>query len=121
LGAALVGADLENADPGDFGGLDASDVGLQAALTVLADDISDVAEATGAADGLEVPAAPGTPGILRRASRPLRPAARTRRSSSSVTMTTIFPPRELRSVTIMSLGKKILPDSSYYLDNYNCR
>jgi hypothetical protein len=26
-------ADLENADPGDFGGLDADDAGLQAALT----------------------------------------------------------------------------------------
>jgi RNA polymerase primary sigma factor len=38
-------ADLENADPEDFGGLDAGDAGLQAALTVLAvlaDDISDV-------------------------------------------------------------------------------
>ena len=40
-------ADLKNADPGDFGDLDADDAGLQAALTVLAvlaDDISDVAE-----------------------------------------------------------------------------
>jgi RNA polymerase primary sigma factor len=45
-------ADLKDADPGDFGGLDADDAGLQAALTVLAvlgDDISDVAEM---ADGL---------------------------------------------------------------------
>src|SRR5215471_3629517 len=43
-------ADLENADPGDFGDLDADDAGLQAALTVLAvlaDDISDVAEVAG--------------------------------------------------------------------------
>jgi RNA polymerase primary sigma factor len=41
--------DLENADPGDFGGLDAGDADLQAALTVLAvlaDDIGDVAEVT---------------------------------------------------------------------------
>jgi RNA polymerase primary sigma factor len=41
-------ADLDtNADPGDFGDLDADDAGLQAALTVLAvlaDDISDTAE-----------------------------------------------------------------------------
>ena len=58
-------ADLENADPGDFGGLDADDAGLQAALTVLAvltDDISDVAEMAddlvGDADGLEVPDGP---------------------------------------------------------------
>ena len=58
-------ADLESADPGDFGGLDADDVGLQAALTVLAvlsDDISDVAEMAddlvGDADGLEVPGGP---------------------------------------------------------------
>jgi RNA polymerase primary sigma factor len=58
-------ADLENADPGDFGGLDADDAGLQAALTVLAvlgDDISDVAEMGGdlAADvgGLETPGGP---------------------------------------------------------------
>ena len=43
--------DLENADPGDFGGLDADDADLQATLTVLAvladdivGDISDVAE-----------------------------------------------------------------------------
>jgi RNA polymerase primary sigma factor len=62
-------ADLENADPGDFDGLDAGDVGLQAALTVLAvlaDDISDVAEAagdpSGAADRLEVPDGPGPRG-----------------------------------------------------------
>jgi hypothetical protein len=62
LSAALAGTDLENADPG---GLDASDAGLQTALTVLAvlaGDISDVAEAAGDADGLEVPAAPGTRG-----------------------------------------------------------
>jgi RNA polymerase primary sigma factor len=58
-------ADLENADPGDFGGLDADDAGLQVALTVLAvlgDDISDVAEMAddlvGDADGLEVPEGP---------------------------------------------------------------
>jgi RNA polymerase primary sigma factor len=40
-------ADPKNADPGDFGGLDADDASLQAALTVLAvlsDDISDAAE-----------------------------------------------------------------------------
>ncbi len=49
-------ADLENADPGDFGDLDADDAGLQAALTVLAvlaDDISDVPEV---ADDLAVDA-----------------------------------------------------------------
>ena len=49
-------ADLENADPGDFGDLDADDAGLQATLTVLAvlaDDISDVAEV---ADDLAVDA-----------------------------------------------------------------
>jgi hypothetical protein len=71
----LADGDLENADPGDFGGLDASDAGLQTALTVLAvlaGDLSDVAEADGDAE-------------------------RTRRSSSSVEMTTIFPPREWRS------------------------
>jgi RNA polymerase primary sigma factor len=60
-----TGADLENADPGDFGGLDAGDAGLQAALTVLAvlaDDISDVAEVAGGlaggTAGLEVPDGP---------------------------------------------------------------
>jgi RNA polymerase primary sigma factor len=40
-------ADLENADPGDFGALDADDAGLQATLTVLAvlaDDLGDVVE-----------------------------------------------------------------------------
>ncbi|MGH3410071.1 MAG: sigma-70 family RNA polymerase sigma factor, partial [Streptosporangiaceae bacterium] len=45
-----TGAVLENADPGDFGDLDADDAGLQAALTVLAvlaDDISDVAGVAG--------------------------------------------------------------------------
>jgi len=47
-------ADLENADPGDFGGPDASDAGLQTALTVLA-------VLAGDPDGLEVPAAPGGP------------------------------------------------------------
>ena len=39
-------ADLEDADPGDFGDLDPDDADLQAALTVLAvlaDDISDAA------------------------------------------------------------------------------
>ena len=58
-------ADLENADPGDFGDLDADDAGLQAALTVLAvlaDDISDVAEVAddlvGDAGGPEVPDGP---------------------------------------------------------------
>src|ERR1700733_4413201 len=58
-------ADLENADPGDFDGLDADDAGLQVALTglaVLGDDISDVAEMAddlvGDADGLEVPGGP---------------------------------------------------------------
>jgi hypothetical protein len=61
LSAALADADLENAGPGDFGGLDASDAGLQTALTVLAvltDGISYVAEAAGDADRLEVPTAP---------------------------------------------------------------
>ena len=54
-------ADPEIADPGDFDGLDAGDVGLQASLTVialLAEDISEVPEAVGDlagdADGLEV-------------------------------------------------------------------
>jgi RNA polymerase primary sigma factor len=58
-------ADLENADPGDFGALDADDVGLQAALTVLAvltDDLGDVAamadDLVGDADGLEIPGGP---------------------------------------------------------------
>jgi len=58
-------ADLENADPGDFGDLDADDAGLQAALTVLAvlaDDISDGAEVAddlvGDVDGPEVPDGP---------------------------------------------------------------
>jgi len=58
-------ADLDNADPGDFGALDADDAGLQAALTVLAvltDDLGDVAEMAddlvGDADGLEVPGGP---------------------------------------------------------------
>jgi RNA polymerase primary sigma factor len=58
-------ADLGNVDPGDFGDLDADDVGLQATLTVLAvlaDDISDVAEMAddlvGDADGLDVPDGP---------------------------------------------------------------
>ena len=58
-------ADLENADPGDFGGLDADDAGLQVALTVLAvlgDDISDAAETpgdlVGDAGGLEAPGGP---------------------------------------------------------------
>ena len=57
--------DLQNADPGDFGGLDAEDVGLQAALTVLAvlgDDISDVAEIpddlVGDVGGLDAPGGP---------------------------------------------------------------
>jgi RNA polymerase primary sigma factor len=57
--------DLENAEPGDFGALDADDAGLQAALTVLAvltDDLGDVAEMAddlvGDADGLEVPGGP---------------------------------------------------------------
>src|ERR1700722_2852456 len=54
-------AGLENADPGDFGALDADDAGLQAALTVLAvlaDDLGDVAELAddlvGDADVLDV-------------------------------------------------------------------
>ncbi len=59
-------ADLPaNVDPGDFGGLDADDAGLQAALTVLAvlaDDISDAAEVAddlaGDAVGLEAPDGP---------------------------------------------------------------
>jgi RNA polymerase primary sigma factor len=60
-----TGADLENADPGDFGDLDADDADLQATLTVLAvlaDDISDVAEVAGDpagdVDGPEVPDGP---------------------------------------------------------------
>ena len=60
-----AGADLENADPGDFDGLDADDAGLQVALTVLAvlgDDISDVAEMpgdlVGDVGGLDAPGGP---------------------------------------------------------------
>jgi RNA polymerase primary sigma factor len=63
-------ADLDpGVDPGDFGGLDAGDAGLQAALTVLAvlaDDISDAAEVAGDlagdAGGPEVPDGPEDPG-----------------------------------------------------------
>jgi len=62
-------ADMENADPDDFDGLDAGDVGLQAALTVLAvlaDDISDVADPgadpAGDAARLEPSDEPGPPG-----------------------------------------------------------
>jgi RNA polymerase primary sigma factor len=58
-------ADLKDADPDDFVGLDADDAGLQAALTVLAvlsDDISAATETAGDlvgdADGLEVPGGP---------------------------------------------------------------
>jgi RNA polymerase primary sigma factor len=58
-------ADLKDADPDDFVGLDADDADLQATLTVLAvlsDDISDVAEMAddlvGDADGPEVPGGP---------------------------------------------------------------
>jgi RNA polymerase primary sigma factor len=58
-------ADLKDADPDDFVGLDADDAGLQAALTVLAvlgDDISDVTETADDlvddADGLEAPGGP---------------------------------------------------------------
>src|SRR5271165_70268 len=58
-------ADLENADPGDFGDLDADDADLQAALTVLAvlaDDISDVAEgAEELASDVDVPEVPDGP------------------------------------------------------------
>ncbi len=60
------GADLQDADLGDFGDLDAGDAGLQAALTVLAvlaDDISGVAEVTGElAVDAGVPDGPGEPG-----------------------------------------------------------
>src|SRR5215469_4056433 len=61
-------ADVDNADPEDFGGLDPDDADLQASLTVmavLADDLSDIAELAeladdlaGDADGLEVPDEP---------------------------------------------------------------
>ena len=58
-------ADLENVDPGDFGDLDAGDVDLQAALTVLAvlaDDISGVAEVTDElAVDVDVPGGPDGP------------------------------------------------------------
>jgi RNA polymerase primary sigma factor len=51
-------ADLDpNADPGDFGGLDADDAGLQATLTVLAvlaDDISDADDLADVADLVDV-------------------------------------------------------------------
>ncbi len=79
------GADLDaSADPGDFGGLDAGDAGLRAALTVLAvladdindaagdisdisdvSDVGDVGDAGGGADGvggLEAPGGPEGPG-----------------------------------------------------------
>jgi RNA polymerase primary sigma factor len=60
-------AELESdADPDDFGDLDAGDAGLQAALTVLAvlaDDVAAVAgDLAGDADGLEVPDGPADPG-----------------------------------------------------------
>jgi RNA polymerase primary sigma factor len=59
-----AGADLEDVDLGDFGGLDADDAGLQAALTVLAvlaDDISDVAELAVDAGGPDGPEAADEP------------------------------------------------------------
>jgi RNA polymerase primary sigma factor len=71
-------ADLENADPGDFGDLDADDAGLQATLTVLAvlaDDLGDVAEVADDlavdVDGPEGPDGPEEPGE----SEPDRPSA----------------------------------------------
>src|SRR5215472_17685807 len=69
-----IDADLENADPGDFGDLDADDAGLQAALTVLAvlaDDISDVAEVAVDVDGPDGPDGPDNPDE----SEPDRPSA----------------------------------------------
>jgi hypothetical protein len=74
-----IDADLENADPGDFGDLDADDAGLQAALTVLAvlaDDISDVGEvAWNQPSSYRVPAAPrGTDAGRRSAARSPRSA-----------------------------------------------
>ena len=73
-----IDADLENADPGDFGDLDADDAGLQAALTVLAvlaDDLGDVAEVAGElavdVDGPDGPEGPEEPGE----SEPDRPSA----------------------------------------------
>jgi hypothetical protein len=59
-----AGADLEDVDLDDFGGLDADDAGLQAALTVLAvlaDDISDVAELAVDVDGPDGPEAADEP------------------------------------------------------------
>ena len=53
-------ADLDNADPGDFGGLDADDADLQATLTVLAvladdiDDMDGIADIDGIADVTEM-------------------------------------------------------------------
>ncbi|WP_246115498.1 RNA polymerase sigma factor [Trebonia kvetii] len=61
VGAGLIAAepgeaDLDaNAEPGDFGDLDADDAGLQATLTVLAvlaDDIGDIADVAEVADDL---------------------------------------------------------------------
>src|SRR5215831_3714186 len=69
-----IDADLENADPGDFGDLDPDDAGLQAALTVLAvlaDDISDVAEVAVDVDGPNGPDGPDNPDE----SEPDRPSA----------------------------------------------
>src|SRR5260370_39812725 len=64
-GADLWIPELESAEPGDFGNLDADDAGLQAALTVLAvlaDDISDVAEvAVDLADDVDGPEVPDGP------------------------------------------------------------
>jgi RNA polymerase primary sigma factor len=47
-----TGADLESADPGDFGDLDGDDADLQATLTVLAVLADDIGEAAGVADDL---------------------------------------------------------------------
>jgi RNA polymerase primary sigma factor len=47
-----TGADLENADPGDFGDLDGDDADLQATLTVLAALADDIGDAAGVADDL---------------------------------------------------------------------
>ena len=78
-----TGADLDNADPGDFGDLDADDADLQATLTVLAVLGRRHRRAAGVADDLagdtggpDVPEEPEGLEELRRASCPPRPMPR---------------------------------------------
>ena len=116
-------ADLENADPGDFGDLDPDDADLQALLAegdLGEADLGDAGEVAGDlagdAGGPEVPDGPGYPEDSQRGQPsadgkaagpggagarvvklfPDGALARTRRSSSSVTTTMIFRPRRSR-------------------------